>query len=124
MERIYGCLPKESTSLPVTDCHPELEKSPLLGPDDHRKFQILLGMLQWMVTISLSDICQLITSLNRFGACPREGHLDLAVRTFGYVKTTLNKQIDIDSRPMNFNRSSPNFEKLKSDFIKDYLDAR
>ena len=39
VERIYECLPKESTPLPVIDCHPELNKSPLLCLDNHRKFQ-------------------------------------------------------------------------------------
>ena len=64
-----------------------------------------------------------MSSLNRFGACPCEGHLDLDVCAFGYVKTTLNKQIAIDSRPMQFQRSEPNFEKLIPDFIKDYPDS-
>ena len=46
VERIYGCLTKKSAPMPVTGCHPELDDSPLLGIDDHRKFQILLVMLQ------------------------------------------------------------------------------
>ena len=49
VERIYGCLPKVSTPIPVTDCHPELDESPLLELDDHRKYQMLLGML---ITVS------------------------------------------------------------------------
>ena len=123
MERIYGCLSKESTLIPVTDCHPELDGTPLLGIDDHRKFQMLLGMLQWMVTISNPELFQAVSSLNRFGACPCEGHLDLAVKCFSYVKTTINKKITIDSRPMQFDRTAPNFKKLIPDFIKDYPDA-
>ena len=39
VKRIYGCLAKESTPMPVTDCHPELDDSPLLlSIDDQRKF--------------------------------------------------------------------------------------
>ena len=87
----------ESTPLPVTERHPKLYKSTVLGIDDHRKFQMLLGMLQWMVTIGKPKLCQVVSSLDCFGTCPREGHLYLAVRAFGYVKTTLNKQIPIDS---------------------------
>ena len=63
-----------------------MDKSPLLCLDDHRKFQMLLGMLQCMVIIDRPTLYQLVTSLNRFGACPRKGHLDFAVRAFGYVK--------------------------------------
>ena len=124
VERLYGTLPKESTPLPVGDCHPELDTSSLLDLDDHRIFQMLLGMLQWMVTIGKPELCQLVSCLNRFGACPREAHLDLAVRSFGYIKTTLHKQIAIDSRPMDFNRAQPDFEKLRPDFLKDYPDAK
>ena len=91
VELMYGCLPKESTPMPVTDCHPELDTSPLLDLDDHRKYQMLLGMLQWMLTIGKPEISQLVSSLNRFGAYSRNGHLDLAVRSFGYIKTTTHK---------------------------------
>ena len=56
VERIFGTLPKESTPLPVTELHPELDTSPLLGLDEHRKYQMLLGMLQWLVTICCPDL--------------------------------------------------------------------
>ena len=65
--------------MPITDCHPELDTSPLLDLDDHRKYQMLLGMLQWMITIGKPKISQLVSSLNCFDACPREGRLDLAI---------------------------------------------
>ena len=69
-----------------------------------------------MVTIGRPELCQLFASLNHFGVCPREGHLNLSVQTFGYVKTTLNKQIAFDSRPMIFNRSSLKFENVIPNF--------
>lgn len=123
VERIYGCLRKESTPLPVEDCHPELDDSPLLGIDDHRKFQMLLGMLQWLMSIGRPDLSPLVSSLNRYGACPREGHLQLAIRAFGFVKTTLNESIAIDHRPMEYSRSNPVYEDLIPDFLQDYPDA-
>ena len=124
IERIYGCLPKEFTPLPVKDCRPELDTSPLLGLDDHRKFQMLLGMLQWLVTIARPDLCHIVSSLNRYRACPRETHLDLAVRAFGYLKQVPNPQICIDHRPMEFSRISPEFDILIPDFLQDYPDAK
>ena len=84
---------------------------------------MLFGILQWIVTIGKPEIYQAVSSLNHFGVCPREGHLDLTVRCFGYVKTTINKQVDINSRPMQFNRIAPNFQKLIPDFTKYYPDA-
>ena len=65
-----------------------------------------------------------MSSLNRFGACPREFHLDLAVRAFGYLKQVPDPKIGIDYRPMKFNRTSPKFEKLRPDFLEDYPDAK
>ena len=66
--KVFGCLAKKSTPLPVTDTHPELDTSPLLRLEDHRKLQMLLGMLQWLVTICRPDLACLVASLNRFGA--------------------------------------------------------
>ena len=124
VERMFGVLPKESTPLPKEDCHPEMDESPLLDLDGHRKFQMLLGMLQWMVTIGRPDLCNLVSSLNRFGACPREYHLDLAVRAFGYVKQVKDPKIAIDSRPMDYKRITPKYEAVIPDFVKDYPDAK
>lgn len=108
VERVFGCLAKESTPLPVTDCHPELDTSLLLGVDDQRKFQMVLGMLQWLMTITIPDLCTVESSLNRFGTFPHENHLDLNIHTFNFIKTTVNEQIAIDHHPMNFNRKDPN----------------
>ena len=36
-ERIYGYISKVSTPLPNTDYHSEIDKSPILKLDDHRK---------------------------------------------------------------------------------------
>ena len=82
IERMCGCLPKKSTPIPVTNCHPELDTSQLYL-DDHHKYQMFLGILQQMLTIGKPVISQLVSFLNRFGACPREGHLDLAIQSFG-----------------------------------------
>ena len=45
VEREFGCLAYEKTPYPVEDPHPELDTSPLLNVDDHRKYKMLLGML-------------------------------------------------------------------------------
>lgn len=75
VERMFGTLEKESTPLPIDDTHPELDESPLLGLNDHRKFQMLLGMLQWIVTVGKPELSATVASLNRFGVCPCERHL-------------------------------------------------
>ena len=56
VERIFDCIPKVSTQISVTECHPELDTLPLLGLDDRRKYQMLLGILQWMLTIGKPEL--------------------------------------------------------------------
>ena len=124
IERIFGCLPKETTPLPSAECHPEMDDTPLLDLDGHRKYQMVLGMLQWLMSIGRPDLSQVVASLNRFGAAPREGHLKLALRAFGYIKQTPNKVIAIDSRPLPIDRTAPDFDKLIPDFLQDYPDAK
>ena len=127
VEAEFGILAKEKTAMPTKDeqTHPETDTSPLLGLDDHRKYQMLLGMLQWMVTIGRPDLCHAITSLNRFGSCPREFHLELAIRVFGYLKTFPTRQIAIDSRPLELGeRDDPSRKIFTPGFLEDYPDAR
>ena len=76
-----------------------------------------------MVTIGRSELYQLVSFLNLFGAFPREDYLGLGVRSFCYIKTTIHKQTVIDSRRMQFTCSEPNFKKLIPDSVNDYPDV-
>ena len=51
IERIFGTHPKQGTPLPSAECHPEMDDSPLLDLDGHHKYQMVLGMLQWLMNI-------------------------------------------------------------------------
>ena len=90
-------LPKRDIPMSQGD-HPELDTSVLLGDSDHTKYQMLIGMLNWIVTIGRIDIAFAVTSLSRFVASPREGHMKRALHVFGYLKKKMNKRIIIDSR--------------------------
>ena len=63
-EELLNCLPMKKTPLPVNDCHPEMDTSPLLDLKDHRIFQILLGMLQWDFSIGRIKLVPAVSSLN------------------------------------------------------------
>lgn len=69
-EKHTKVLPKCKTPLPTKDCHPEMDMSPLLGENDHRFFQMLIGMGMWLVVLGRLDLCYAMSSLSRFGACP------------------------------------------------------
>jgi hypothetical protein len=114
VQSMFGMLSKHSTPLPAGD-HPEMDDSPLCSDDGHRKFQMLMGMLNWVVTIGRLDVAHATMSLSRFAACPREGHLVRALRVFGYLKKRKNRRIVVDLR-------DPNYHGFEEEFAKDSVE--
>ena len=62
--------------------------------------QMLIGMAQWACTIGHLDISFAVSSLSQFSAAPWEGHLQLAIYMFGYLKKHPNHNLVIDSGPL------------------------
>ncbi len=60
--------------------HPEENESGILNNKEHRQYQSVMGMLQWIVSLCRMDICYAVSSLSRFCSCPREGHMSRALR--------------------------------------------
>ena len=58
------------------DDKPELDESPLLGPDGVQQFQSVIGAMQWLITLCRFDIGHAVMSLGRFRTAPRIGHLE------------------------------------------------
>ena len=67
-------LGKDNTPMPP-QAQPELDASPILDVEGHRVYQQLVGIAHWLITCGRFDLCYAISSLSRFSACPREGHL-------------------------------------------------
>ena len=63
--------------------HPELETSPILGEHDHSIYRMLVGSAQWAVTLGRADIAFAVSTMARFSAMPREGHLSALFRLYG-----------------------------------------
>ena len=72
--------------------------SELLDDKNRQQYQMLIGMLNWIVCIGIMYVAFATASLSRFTACPRKGHQDRALRIFGYLKKYKNRRIVIDSR--------------------------
>ena len=111
----------QGTPLPE-GCHPELDDSDLLPELGIRKYQMLIGMAQWAVTIGRLDIAFAVSSLSRFSAAPREHHLELACYLFGYLKKHPNHRIVVDSRPLLVDNDLRT-TSFHPDFLEDYPDA-
>ena len=85
-KELFGEQPKEVHSPLDKDDKPELDDSPLLGPDGIKRYQTLIGAAQWLITLSRFDIAHAIMSLGRFRAAPREGHLERLKRVIRCVR--------------------------------------
>ena len=97
IENIFGTLPKKNSPM-VDGDHPELDTTSPLNDDNHRKYQMLIGMLNWVVCLGRMDVAFSTSSMSRFSACPRQGHLDRVLRIFGYLKKHKNRRYVVDSR--------------------------
>ena len=80
-------------------------------------------MIQWATTIGRPDILFAASSLSRFSAAPRKGHLDLILHTLGYLKKFPHRRIQIDSQPLIWDTPKPD-PTFHEDFLEDYPDAK
>jgi hypothetical protein len=63
-------------------------------------------------------------SLSRFSACPRKGHLERALKVFGYLKKRPNRRICVDSRdPMLLGFEKELEQDFRSSLSGDYPDS-
>jgi hypothetical protein len=82
IESTFGVLSKSTDPMTHGD-HPETDDNKVLGDDDHHKFQMLIGILNWIVTIGRLDVTYATMSLLRLSACPRRGYLERTLNVFG-----------------------------------------
>ena len=81
----HGTIKKENISITVK-MYPELDESDFLDENEHKHYQKIIGICQWLVVAGRIDICYAVSSLSRFSAAPRKGHLKLAQQLLGYLK--------------------------------------
>ena len=56
--------------------HPELDDTELLTGESIQHYLIMIGKLQWLVTLGRFDINPQVTTLSRFRSAPRKGCLE------------------------------------------------
>ena len=79
-------------------------------------------MLQWVVSLCQIDVCFAVSSLSRFCACPREGHLSRALRVWGYLKKYPSRSLKIDPTKLPIT-SLIDFTEQYS-YAKEEIDSR
>jgi hypothetical protein len=72
---MFGSKPKEySTPLAVKN-HPELDDSELLDDIVIKQYQLLIGALQWLVTLGHFDINLGVATMSSYHVALHQGHL-------------------------------------------------
>jgi hypothetical protein len=107
-ERAYGELPPKYRSPMDKEAHPELDESPLMGPDDVKKYQSHIGALQWCVTLGRFDIACAVMTMSRFRIQPRVDHHKTIRRIYGYLRHTKDAAI-------RFRTEVPDYSHLEED---------
>jgi len=93
-ERMFGERPNKRPKSPLEDGdHPELDTSAFLNEDNTIKYQLMIGQLQWLITIGRFDMQTSTMTMSAFRAKPRTGHLERLRRMYCYVNRFPNYMI-------------------------------
>jgi hypothetical protein len=85
-ENMFGSKPKEYTSPLEKGDHPEIDTTDELDDSGIKKYQTMIGCLQWEVSLGRFDIQTATMTMSRFRAAPRIGNLNRLKRIYGYLK--------------------------------------
>jgi hypothetical protein len=78
--------------------HPEVDDTPTLDDDETSKYRMLVGSVNWTVTLVRFDVYYATQTLARYMVTPREGHKKAMLRVFGYLKHKAKGKIVLDVR--------------------------
>jgi Reverse transcriptase (RNA-dependent DNA polymerase) len=94
-ENMFGCKPREYTSPLEKGDHPEVDCSDELDNEGIKRYQTMIGCLQWAVSLGRFDIQTATMTMSRFRSAPRQGHLDRLKRIYGYLKKFSSAAIQV-----------------------------
>ena len=90
---MFGELPKEWSAPLDKNDHPEIDDSHLLDEANIKKYQSLIGALNWAITIGHFDFLPAVIALSTFHTAPRAGHLEQVKHICGYLRKHLDAAI-------------------------------
>ena len=79
------------------DYHPEIDETPFLQGDDISKYRMMVGSLNWLITLGRYDVHHAASTLARYMMIPREGHMNAMRRVFSYLKYNYKFAIKFDT---------------------------
>ena len=89
-------LPHKAETLLQTQYCPEIDSTHELSPTDDGYYQLLIGMLRWMVNLGRVDICLEVSMMSSQLAFPREGNLLQLYHIFAHIKKYYNTEMVFD----------------------------
>ena len=101
------------------NAHPETDTTELLDEDGIRQYQKIVGIGQWRVVAGRFNINYAISSLSRYAAAPRKGHLELAENVLGYLRKYPSRGYIINPKPPTIDAKYETV-KVKEDFGGQY----
>ncbi len=85
-EQMFGEKPRHTVTSPLEKGdHPELDTSEELDVEGIKKYQSLIGAMQWAVSLGRFDVTTAVMTMSSFRAAPRKGHLERVKRIYGYL---------------------------------------
>jgi hypothetical protein len=96
-ENIFSCKPREYSSPLEKVNHPEVDSSNDLDNEVIKRYQKMIGCLQWDVSLGRLDIKTETMPMSRFRSAPRQGHLDTMKRIYGTFKRFSRNAISVRS---------------------------
>jgi hypothetical protein len=103
-----------------TGYRPELDVSPVLGPEQANYFQSLIGILRWAIELGHIDIHIDVALMSSHPAEPRLGHLEPALHIFSYLKYHTTSHLVFDPNYILWENAS--FQT--NDWTEFYHDAK
>jgi hypothetical protein len=107
-------------SMNSTNYRPELDVSPVLGPDQASYYMSLIGILCWAVELGRIDIYIDIALLSSYLCQPRVGHLEQVFHIFAYLKCHENSNVVFDPNYVSWDDES----FVNGDWTEFYKDAK
>ena len=98
-----GCPPCQSkgTTHSLVIMTPKEDATLLLEPPVATYFMHLIDVLRWMCVLGQIDICTEVSMLSFFAAMLHEGHLEMALHVFSYLKLKSNSRLIFDPKEPN-----------------------
>jgi len=100
--------------------HPEIDESDFLDEDGTRLYQSYIGIIRWAVELGRIDLAHTASTMAKFLAAPREGHLTALIRVFAYIRKHPKSKIVIDP----YERDWSDKQWVNGDWTEFYHDAK